>query len=282
MGFFVRDVHNNITKLHAQQCVELSSSSSFTIYRGQGLPKADFDQLIKTQGGLLSFNNFLSASTKRAVSLNFVRRIVEISDFVGIVFAMNIDPSIESTSFANISEVSYFKREEEFLFSMHSVFRIGPMKEIDRNDRLWQVDLTLTSGNDSELHAITEQIRKEIYPEKKGWNRLGNLFIQLEQFNKAQELYDMLLEQKMTDHEKALTSHMLAIVKYRQGEHADAIDYYQKSIETMKNSFSPVDADLADSYTGIGNSSLDVDVPDEKTNTAHSHSRLQSKSDEEL
>ena len=40
---------------------------------------------------------------------------------------------------------------------MHSVFRIGEIKQIDNNNRLWQVDLTLTSDNDPQLHALTER-----------------------------------------------------------------------------------------------------------------------------
>ena len=47
------------------------NSQSFTVYRGQGLSKTDFDQLIKTKGGLMSFNNFLSTSINRKISLEF-------------------------------------------------------------------------------------------------------------------------------------------------------------------------------------------------------------------
>ncbi|CAF3490181.1 unnamed protein product [Rotaria sordida] len=196
MGFFVRDLHNHITKLHKEQYVGQEHTKSFTVYRGQGLLKADFDQMLKTQGGLLSFNNFLSTSMHHQVSLKFARETMESSNLVGILFAMKIDPSIVSTPFADIRGVSYFEGEEEILFSMHSIFRIGTMKQIDGNNRLWQVDLTLTSGNDPELHALTEQMRKETYPQKKGWDRLGMLLIKLGQFNKAQEIVSITIEKK--------------------------------------------------------------------------------------
>ena len=38
---------------------------------------------------------------------------------------------------------------------MHSVFRIGEKKEINGNNRLWQVNLTLTSDSDPQLHVLT-------------------------------------------------------------------------------------------------------------------------------
>ncbi|CAF0966834.1 unnamed protein product [Rotaria sordida] len=252
MGFFVRDLHNHITKLHKEQYVGQEHTKSFTVYRGQGLLKADFDQMLKTQGGLLSFNNFLSTSMHHQVSLNFARETMESSNLVGMLFAMKIDPSIVSTPFADIRGVSYFEGEEEILFSMHSIFRIGTMKQIDGNNRLWQVDLTLTSGNDPELHALTEQMRKETYPQKKGWDRLGMLLIKLGQFNKAQEVYDVLLDQATIDTEKSSIYNQLGWVKDGQGEYADAIAYYKQSIEIKQKTLPSNHPDLATSYNNIG------------------------------
>jgi hypothetical protein len=117
------------------------------------------------------------------VSLAFDRRTIATSDLVGVLFVMKIDPSISATPFANVGNVSYFKREEEILFSMHSVFRIRQMKEIDGNNRLWQVNLTLTGDNDSQLQALTEKMREETSSPYKGWHQVGKLMIKLSQFN---------------------------------------------------------------------------------------------------
>jgi len=136
MGFFVRDLHNNIVTLHAEQYGGKNHSDSFTVYRGQGLSQTDFDQLKQTQGGLLSFNNFLSTSLDQAVSFFFAESNQYNPDLIGVLFAITIDPSISSSPFANIGNVSCYQEEEEILFSMHSVFRIGQMKQIDKNDRL--------------------------------------------------------------------------------------------------------------------------------------------------
>ncbi|CAF2968782.1 unnamed protein product [Rotaria sp. Silwood2] len=51
------------------------------------------------------------------------------------------------------------------------------MKQIDGTNRLWQVDLLLTSNNDPELHTLTEQMRKEIHPQLEGWNRLVLFYV---------------------------------------------------------------------------------------------------------
>jgi hypothetical protein len=71
MGFFIADLHRHIVELHAEQFGNQYSPASFTVYRGQGLSKTDFEQMLKTKGGLMSFNNFLSTSKQREVSLAF-------------------------------------------------------------------------------------------------------------------------------------------------------------------------------------------------------------------
>jgi hypothetical protein len=161
MGFFVRDLHNHIITLHSKQYNRHHGSDSFTVYRGQGLSQTDFDELMKTKGGLMSFNNFLSTSLDREVSLAFAESNQSGSDLIGVLFEITISPSIFTTPFANIRNDSYYHEEEEILFSMHSVFRIGQIKQIDKNDRLWQVNLILTGDSDPQLHALTEQMRKE-------------------------------------------------------------------------------------------------------------------------
>jgi hypothetical protein len=55
MGFFVRDLHKHIAALHSDQYSGQNHSNTFILYRGQGLSPTDFDQLKKTQGGLLAF-----------------------------------------------------------------------------------------------------------------------------------------------------------------------------------------------------------------------------------
>ena len=64
MGFFIHDLHRQIERLHREQ-LEHYHGEAFTVYRGQGLYMANFDKLTRTQGGLLSFNSFVSTTTDR-------------------------------------------------------------------------------------------------------------------------------------------------------------------------------------------------------------------------
>ncbi|CAM4828703.1 unnamed protein product [Rotaria magnacalcarata] len=58
LGFFIRSLHLQLKQLHQQQSANFRKP--FTVYRGQGMTKEDFQNLLDSKGGLLSFNNFLS------------------------------------------------------------------------------------------------------------------------------------------------------------------------------------------------------------------------------
>ena len=193
MGFFITDLHRQIDQMHKEQFDDHGSSTAFTVYRGQGISKDDFQQMIKAKDGLLAFNSFLSTSKVSDISLAFAHRTLSNPDLVGVLFVMTIDPSQSTTPFASINDIRFSKSEEdEVLFSMHTVFRIRDVKLIGENDRLYQVDLTLTSDDDKDLRALTNRIAEETEGST-GWDRLGQLLLQMQQPEKAEQVYTILL-----------------------------------------------------------------------------------------
>jgi hypothetical protein len=136
----------------------------------------------------MSFNNFLSTSKDREVSLKFVEGILGKTDTVLILFRMTIDASVSSIPFAAIQEVSYFETEEEILFSIHTVFRIGEITPLDQNNSLYQVELKLTADDDQQLRTLTDRIREEAEGET-GWQRMGNLLLKIGRFDKTEVLW---------------------------------------------------------------------------------------------
>jgi tetratricopeptide (TPR) repeat protein len=180
----------------------------------------------------MSFNNLLSTSKERNVSLAFAEGALGKANMVGILFQMTIDPSVSSTPFASIQDFNYFQVEEEILFSMHTVFRIGRINRIDNNSSLYQVDLELTADDDQELRILTDRIRKEVMGTT-GWQRLGQLLIKLNYFDKAEELYIALLEQTSDKDDIAFYYHQLGYIKHDQGDYQRAIKYYKKGLEIL-------------------------------------------------
>jgi tetratricopeptide (TPR) repeat protein len=250
MGFFIHDLHREIEELHKKQ-VNSHHRKSFIVYRGQGLSNTDFEKLKTTKGGLMSFNNFLSTSKKRDVSLGFAVGSLGETDMVGILFEMTIDPLVSSAPFAAIDEVSYYRTEEEILFSMHTVCRIGEVIKMDNDNPLYQVELKLTADDDEQLRTLPERIRVET-PGATGWERLGQLLLKLNQFDKAEELYKVLLEQTSDADDKALYYNQLGYVKHDQGDYESAIGYHEQGLAINQKTLPPNHPHLALSYNNMG------------------------------
>ncbi|CAF4214497.1 unnamed protein product, partial [Rotaria sp. Silwood2] len=256
MGFFIRHLHNHIMELHRDQ--QGSMPTKFQVFRGQGLSMEDFEKMKKTKGGLMSFNNFLSTSRNRNISLDsFARPATSNPNSVGILFVMDIDTAVckqSSTQFAEVSQVGYFKgKEEEILFSTHTIFRIDWIKRIDdqHTDRLWQANLTLVSNQDDDFSKLTAHLRKE-FKIKKGWNRLGEILIKLGESAKAEHLYNILVDKATSDNDQAEYNFQLGWVYNDIGEYSKALSYYEKSLKIKEKALPPSHPDLAVSYNSIG------------------------------
>jgi hypothetical protein len=176
MGFFMHDLHHQIKALYQQQ-IGSYHGQSFIVYRGQGLPKTDFNKLTKNKNGLMSFNNFLSTSTDQEMARSFAAAASTETGMVGILYKITVDPSISSFPFASIREASFYKTEEEILFSMHTVFRIGNISELDNNNQMYEAELRLTADDDQQLRTLTEHIREE--SDGSGWEQIGVLLIKI-------------------------------------------------------------------------------------------------------
>jgi tetratricopeptide (TPR) repeat protein len=250
MGFFIRDLHFQIQELNRLQ-INGHYSKPLTVYRGQGLSTIDFEKLMNTKDGLLSFNNFLSTSNDNEVAVDYAESALTDPNLIGIVFKMTIDASVSSAPFAAINEVSYFKTEEEVLFSMHTIFRVGKINMIDNNDRLYQVELKLTNDEDQELRILTEHIRQETCGST-GWERLGKLLVSIGQYGKAEDFFKLLLEQASNEEKKGLFYNQLGHISDHLGNYDKAIFCFDKSLEIKQKTLPPYHPALAASYNNIG------------------------------
>ncbi|CAF1294577.1 unnamed protein product [Adineta steineri] len=251
MGFFMHDLHQQIQQLHQQQ-LNSYHDKPFIVYRGQGLSKTNFEKLQQTKAGLMSFNNFLSTSTEEDISLLFAQSASDNVDMVGILFKMLIDPRVKSVPFASIKQTSYYNEEDEILFSMHTVFRVGAIKQMDNKNQLYQVELQLTSDDDQQLQLLTERIREE-GGGGTGWYALGNLLLKIGQFNKAEELYNELFDLTSDEGENQYYYNQLGYIKSAQGDYEKAIWYHEQGLQILQKQFPSNHPELATTYNNIGN-----------------------------
>ena len=252
LGFFIRDLHQQLKKIHAQQYGN-QPPRAFTVYRDQSISNEELDKLLKTPCGLISFNNFLSTSEDQKVSLNFGKGGQTKPGRVSVLFEMTIDTSISSTPFGLLDELSFFKdAEKEILFSTHSIFRIGEIKPVDESKQRWRVALALTDDNDPQLSAVTQCMRKETEGST-GWHRLGVLLMKIGEYDKAEDIYKLLLNQSVVDNvEKAYLMHHLGWTKRKLGVYEEALGFYEKARGIREDHLPSDHPDFIYSYNHIG------------------------------
>ena len=196
-GFFIRHLQQHMDKVYREQQAQHPITREFTVFRGQGLSHEYFDNMKQSKGGLMAFNNFLSTSRSREISINFARQAN--SDLIAALFVMTIDPRVcerAAISFVDVKDEGYFKGDEgEILFATHSTFRILRMIMIKDGVRnpMWEVHLNLVGENDEEMGELTRHVRKEM-GSTTGWDRLGWILWRLRKPEKAEILYQMLLD----------------------------------------------------------------------------------------
>lgn len=248
MGFFIRDLHEQIQRQHSQ----MRKSQPFTVYYGQGMLNTDFQRLSRNKDGLVSFNDFLLTTTNRQMSLNLAQQPMKNPNFTSVLFHMEINPSTATSPFTSLNKNSYLPNaDKDILFSMHTIFRITDVKSI--GDRLWQVSLTLTSDNDKKLTQLNKYIEKKARAET-GIQRLAKLMLILGKPDIAKEVYMTLLETTAKDDQKehAHLHHQLGIAHEGKEDFQNALSHYYNSLNISLSYLPLNDPLLCPTYSNIG------------------------------
>ena len=150
---------------------------------------------------------FLSTSANRRVALQFTDSAQGKDDMTGILFRITIDPLISSTPFASLNSNSHFgDSENEILSSMHTVFRIGELNQLDT--KLWQVNLTTTSDKDEQLTNLSDYIQDEI-DGRSDSHQLASFMRRMAEMQKAERFCKTLLNMTSGDDKKRTSCYLL-------------------------------------------------------------------------
>ena len=195
--------------------------------------KEEFEKISKTKDGLISFTNFLSTSMEKNNAMTFARRALRNPASIGVLFVMKVNPQQSTVAFASVADISAYKQEHEVLFSMHSVFRIRTVKQMDEKQRLFSMDLALTNNTDRELQKLTTKIREETFPYESGWNRLGSVLFKLGMPKQAECIYQALLYRTVDKRNERIFYQQL-------GLHAQDLGESEKALLIQQHHFLPI------------------------------------------
>lgn len=167
----------------------------------------------------------------------------------GVLFIITVDSKNSSAPFAKVDTLSPYK-EQEILFSMQTIFRIGDFK-YDDSDEVWHVYLKMTSNTDEQLNTLTERMRTEIQGPTALY-RLGALLIKLGEYAKAEEVFKTLAKSTSDQLEKAQIDYQFGYINDNLGHHDKALQFYQNALTIYTGHLAPDHPNIASCLNNIG------------------------------
>ncbi|CAM4901431.1 unnamed protein product [Rotaria socialis] len=227
MGFFIHDINQQLEKIYAIT----KARSSVDVFRGQGMKLEYFEELKQSQGGLISFNGFLSTSTKYDVAYEFAQRSLSNGFPIAVLFRMKIDSTNSSYPFASLENHSFDPSEYEILFSFKAIFHIEAIEEIEKN--FWKVDIALINQNESDLSRYIE-IESNKFNDFVGYEKLGELLIQMNELDRARDLYEMNIPLN-SDSKYIYVYNQLGSICLSLKNYKSALLYYNLALQTKSS-----------------------------------------------
>ncbi|CAF1470994.1 unnamed protein product [Didymodactylos carnosus] len=133
---------------------------------------------------------------------------------------------------------------------MGSVFRISSVDKLGSG--IWIVKLVLNGDEDIELRRLIDHTKKEIQGSNDFFT-LGSLLMKMGEHDKAEEFYLMMLKtSSLNDRGIGAIYNKLGLSYWERRNNAQALLYYNKSLDIYKKCLPAGSASLATVYAGIG------------------------------
>jgi hypothetical protein len=160
LRYFIYDLHNQLAELHSHFLRSLPPNQPMLeLYRGLKMTMSELEKFRQNENAFVSTNSFLSTTRDYQAALFFAGEGKVEEPQVSVIYEIFVDTSIaHSIPFAAIEYNSIYMDEDEVLFSMAAVFRIGKTEKLD--DRLWKIKLTLTPTIEERWNMLTAHLKK--------------------------------------------------------------------------------------------------------------------------
>jgi len=247
--FYIIDLCSQLEQESKRKTV---NTETFTLYRGQQMPKEEFDKLQANAGVLISVNGFFSTSRDINIAQSFVAGASDTDEMKTVLFEIKAHSSLNKIVFADIDEYSQIQGEQEVLFSLGSVFKIDNF-QFDPYLRIWKIEMTTTDDGSKNVQEYINSIRQEIEDISPTILFGALLFNEMGQIDKAEKYFDMLLKTLPRDHQDIADIYdQIANIFAEKGELNAALQNYTCAYEIRKSRFLSDDTRIANSLHNLG------------------------------
>ncbi|CAF1226387.1 unnamed protein product, partial [Didymodactylos carnosus] len=201
--FLIQELHKQLDELHKKPTQSISSP----LHRGKLLTANTFQILKESMEGqgIISMNGFVSASVNPNVANMYNHKdgsALTNSNYERVLFLLNVanDKNQTTKPYACLSTVTKIPDEDEVLFSTGTLWLVKSIKEAEKRD-MWLVELDLINEENNECCIRIKQYLKEKFEDRTTILTLGNFLSEIDEYEKADRYYHVLLEELPHNHE---------------------------------------------------------------------------------
>ena len=224
---YIQDLDRELRQLRLEQ----RDFRKIYLYRGQVLPTDDLNKLRGNVDKLMTATSFLSTSADECVVTIFAITSHSDSMMSPVMFRINVDSNDTKAIFADIHSISVYSDEQEFLFSLRSLFRIDRIKF---ENELWYIDLTAVDEDDQQFCQAINPWKAKISEQSFFSGRPEPLFtryltIENSSFLAFQLLIDLMLRLNQTSYAREEMIEMCRLKYSDSPTDLNKIDQFEQS-----------------------------------------------------
>jgi tetratricopeptide (TPR) repeat protein len=236
--YYIADLSRQL----AQQFKNLKESKKEKIYlfRGTTITEEEEKKINANVGKLFAINSYWSTSRDRSYALTFAKEEMHRSDTAEILYEIECDLEDQNDSviFADISGLSEFPVEAEYLFDAGSIFQIKDVRKEEKpGNKQYIVQIKTTREGQEVAKSYIDEIQAEIEYESPRI-MIGILLKRIGKYDKSLEYFEQLLENP--GEEKIAHIHnRIGIALRLQHKYDSALEHYNIAYDLTSKSNPP-------------------------------------------
>ncbi|CAF0955600.1 unnamed protein product [Rotaria sordida] len=246
--FFITDISKQIKSKHEKFIRTCDNRNIIRVYRGQIIGNDELELMKNSIGEFLSMNSFLSTTRDRSTALDFARATPKRDNLQQIIFEIEIDPRLETKAFADITQISYFQKEDEILIMLGALFRIEQVNE-DKKERIWVARVSLASEDDYHLKETFSYMKNTIGDDT-DLDSLGKILLKMGEYEQARKCYRRMLDETQLISGNAALG--LGKAYCRCNEADESLKHLKEALYIRQSLLGEDHADVGECYNWIG------------------------------
>jgi tetratricopeptide (TPR) repeat protein len=230
--FFIIDLCNELQNEWEKLKSLRYHQTTYQLYRGGRLSQDELEKLKRSEGQLISTNGFLSTSRRKQVALIFAGTSGTDAIRQSVIYEIEYNLNeLKSVVVADISSYSRMPDEEEVLFDLSATFKLLSISR-DETNLLWIIRMKATDEGREAAQNYSKLNQQDI-DETSVSVVLGELFLKMGQYDKAQLYFKNLIKQKKELENVAWIYNIMGDLCRRQGNYDQGLKYYKLSYEKI-------------------------------------------------